>query len=603
VRKEAQRAGGTDGGDQLVAFVDRHWRVLVLLFWIGAATWLIWERRNGIRWFSLGDTDDNMRMMQVRALLEGQGWYDLRQHRMNVPEGANIHWSRLVDLPIAGIKVLMTPLLGGAQAEKVAVTLAPLLPMGVAMTALAVTARRLVAPAAFAIALGLLLCAPSLRGMFIPLRIDHHGWQLAMVALVVMGLTDAKRARGGVVLGLATAGSLTIGLEMLPYLAIGGAAAVLMWIRDAADARRLFTYGASLAGGCTFSWLVFTSYDNSGPVCDAMSPVWLSAMVLAGGLSVALAAWSPRHWSMRFAAAAAVGAALAAFFAGMWPHCLGRLEQSTPELERLWLDRVREAMPLYRHGWKTTAAVATLPVVGLVGYFAMLWRHRRDAERFAVWAALFLLAALSASLLLWQSRAGPAAQLLSIPGATALAWLVIGWFMTRTTLVVRILGAVATFLIISGIGTLYVTTRIKDPPGKARPHIQQANARCPTMPALRPIALQPKGNVLTFVDLGPRLITVTHHNAIIGPYHRNARQIIDVMLTWRGTPENALETVRRYRIDYVLICPNLSESTVYRAETPNGFYAQLTQGRVPAWLAPVTLPRDSPYRMWRVVRR
>ena len=40
--------------------------------------------------------------------------------------------------------------------------------------------------------------------------------------------------------------------------------------------------------------------------------------------------------------------------------------------------------------------------------------------------------------------------------------------------------------------------------------------------------------VLTFVDLGPRLITVTHHDAIAGPYHRNAAQILDVMRAWRG---------------------------------------------------------------------
>ena len=591
-------------GDRIAALIDRRWRMLVLLFWIGAAVWLIWDRWNGIRWFALGDTDDNMRMMQVRALLEGQGWYDLRQYRMNPPDGANIHWSRLVDLPIAGIKLLLTPVMGGRGAEKVAVTLAPLLPLGVLMAALAVTARRLVAPAAFAVALALVLCAPSLRGMFVPLRIDHHGWQLAMLALMVMALTDPKRARGGAILGLATAGSLTIGLEMLPYLAIGGAAAVLMWIRDAGEARRLFTYGASLAGGCAFSWLVFTSYDNSLLMCDVLSPVWLSAMILAGALCVALAAWSPGTALLRLAAAATGGAALAAAFAGMWPHCLsGRLEQTPPELEQLWLNRVREAMPLYRHGWKTTAITATLPVVGLIGYLMMLWRERKNPARLIPWAALFLLAATAAALLLWQSRAGPSAQLLSIAGATAFAWLLIGWFMTRTTVLVRVIGAAVAFVLVSGIGTLYLTRYVPDPPGPSRAHVDQANRRCPTMPALRPIALQPKGNVLTFVDLGPRLITVTHHNAITGPYHRNARQIIDVMRTWRGTPANALETVRRYRIDYVLICPNLSESTTYRVEAPNGFYVQLSNGRVPDWLAPVTLPEDSPYRMWRVVRR
>ena len=108
--------------------------------------------------------------------------------------------------------------------------------------------------------------------------------------------------------------------------------------------------------------------------------------------------------------------------------------------------------------------------------------------------------------------------------------------------------------------------------------------------------------MLTHVDLGPRLITVTHHDAVAGPYHRNSQAILDVMKGFRGTPEAAQAMIARRGIDYVLICPGLSETTVYRAESPNGFYAQLAKGKVPAWLAPVPLPKDNPYRMWRVIR-
>ena len=107
---------------------------------------------------------------------------------------------------------------------------------------------------------------------------------------------------------------------------------------------------------------------------------------------------------------------------------------------------------------------------------------------------------------------------------------------------------------------------------------------------------------MTFVDLGPRLITVTHHDAITGPYHRNAQQIIDVMRAFRGTPENARATAERYHADYLLVCPMMSESTIYRAEARGGFYDQLSQGRVPAWLTPVALPANSPFKMWRIVR-
>ena len=52
--------------------------------------------------------------------------------------------------------------------------------------------------------------------------------------------------------------------------------------------------------------------------------------------------------------------------------------------------------------------------------------------------------------------------------------------------------------------------------------------------------MQPKGMVFTFVDLGPRLIAVTHHDLVTGPYHRNGQQIADVMNFWRGSPEPRL---------------------------------------------------------------
>jgi hypothetical protein len=583
-------------------FYTRHWRLLVALFWVATAALLLYNRWGPIQWFSLGDTDDNMRMMQVRALLAGQDWYDLRQHRLDPPHGANIHWSRIVDLPIAAIMLVLRPLLGGQVAEKVAVALAPLLPMAVAMGAVAVTSRRLLSPKAFALGVALLLCAHSARGMWMPLRIDHHGWQLAMLSLAVAGLVDPRKARGGLTLGLATAVSLSIGLEMLVYVALAGAAVALMWIRDEGEGRRLATYGASLAGGCALGFLLFASYDNRLPVCDALSPVWLSAMVAAGAVAVGLTFLPLRSPLARFGAGAAFGAAIAAGFALAWPHCLGRLEGVSPELAEIWLNNVREAKPIYNHNWPTIVAVVTLPIIGLFGYLVMLWRLRREPAALVPWAAVAAIAAVAAAMLLWQSRAGPAAQLLSIPGAAALGWLIIPRIQKIQIMPVRVVGTVGAFAIISGLAFQHALQLFPEKPGKRVQAVNRANAKCPTLPALRPIALQPKGDVLTFVDLNPRLITVTHHNGVAGPYHRNQQAILDVMKTWRGDEANARRTVEQRGIDYVLICPGLSEATVHAAKAPKGFYVQLVKGNAPAWLEPVTLPKDSPYKMWRVRR-
>jgi hypothetical protein len=577
-------------------YLDRQWRRWLLLSWVILAAFMINYRWGAIQIFALGDTDDNMRIMQVRALLGGQGWYDLAQHRL---AGSNIHWSRLVDLPITGLKLLFTPFVGGRTAETIAVAAAPLLPMLVAMTALSVAVRRTISPIAYPLAIVLLSFAASAKGMWQPLRIDHHGWQLAMLAWAAASLTDPKRARGGATLGIATALSLAIGMEMLLYLAAAGAILALMWVRSADEARRLFAYGVTLAGGCSLAFLIFASEANRAPVCDALSPVWLSAMVAAGAVAVALAWASPATRLGRLGAAALAGGLLAAAFAFTWPDCLGRLERSTPELDRLWLSKVREAMPVWRHGAQIAIQTVTLPAAGLIGYGAMLWRHRRDPERLIPWAAIGLLAAIGAGLLCWQTRAGPAAQLLSIPGATALGWLIGAWFIAPGPRWHRIAGAIA-FLALCAAVTLF--SMWQNPVSNTRRSINIANNRCPTLTALGPIARQPRGMVMTFVDLGPRLITVTPHNAITGPYHRNARQIIDVMLAWRGNAANARATVDRYRADYVLICPNLSESTIYRSEAPDGFYMQLMRGKVPEWMTPVALPANSPYRMWRVRR-
>src|SRR5262245_58640260 len=98
----------------------RRWRSILVIAWLLYALFVISTRQANIAAFALPDTDDNLRMAQVRAWLDGQGWYDLVQHRFDPAHGgANIHWSRLVDLPIAGLILLFKPLVGGADAERI----------------------------------------------------------------------------------------------------------------------------------------------------------------------------------------------------------------------------------------------------------------------------------------------------------------------------------------------------------------------------------------------------------------------------------------------------------------------------------------------------
>jgi hypothetical protein len=246
--------------------------------------------------------------------------------------------------------------------------------------------------------------------------------------------------------------------------------------------------------------------------------------------------------------------------------------------------------------------VVSLPITGLIGYGIMLWRTRHDVQALVPWAALGAVALIAAATLLWQSRAGPSAQLLAVPGASAIGWLLIPRIQESSNMLLRVVGTVGTFLIISGLGPQYAQQLVPDKPNTRLKAVNRANGQCPTLAALRPIAQQPKGYVLTFLDLNPRLIAVTHHDGVAGPYHRNEAAILDLVRVWRGSAENARQMVARRGIDYVLICPGLSESTMYSSGAPKGFYVQLAKGQVPGWLQPIPLPKDSPYRMWRVRR-
>lgn len=585
----------------LVRELDRYWLRLTLLAWLAAGIWFLFDRWNAIQWLSLGDTDDNMRLAQVRALLHGQGWYDLRQYKLNPPGGFDIHWSRIVDLPIAALILILKPFVGVAEAERLACGIAPILPLSIAMVGIAATVRRLVSGTAWILALVFLLagCTSTIL-MFMPDRVDHHGWQLAMLSLTVAGLADPKAGRGGAIVGIASAVSLTIGLELLPYAAMAGAIIALRWVWDRTDAPRMTVYALSLAGGSALGFALFASNANQVLRCDALTPVWLSVMIAAGVLLFLLGRFSPEQRWVRLALAVVAGAAIVIGFALLFPQCLGRPEQVSPELAREWLDNVREARPIYRHAFRTAFPIVVLPVIGLIGALIATWRARGTA-RASDWVPVLLFCSFAAAMLLWQARAAPAAQLLAVPGATALGWIVLPWCLNSRLLVVRVVGTVVAFLTVSGLFSGLAIKYLQiDQPSKRVQIVNNASGRCPTIPALAPLDKLPAQTIFTFVDLGPRLITVTHHNAIAGPYHRNGDAILDVQHAFKGTPENFRAIAKRHGATLLLICPNMAESTIYRSRAPGGFYDQLAHNKVPDWLEQLPLPKKSPLRLFRI---
>lgn len=593
----------------------RHWKWLTFLIWIAIAVTMVVTRWSAIHWLVLGDTDDNIRYVQVKDWLAGQGWYDLRQYRLDPPGGANIHWSRLVDVPLAGLILFFRAFVDQDMADRLACGIAPLLPLLLLMLSLGFIGRRLAGPNGWLIAVLAPLAAQMGFGMYAPMRIDHHGWQLALALTMLAGVIDTNRLRGGIMAGVSSALSIAIGMEMIVYLAAGGGLIALRWVfRDGAE-RRMLPYALSLGGATSLCYVIFASYANREQVCDALSPIWVAVFGAASAGMVLLALAPLRGWMARLGAGAVVGGAVALFFWLNWPQCLSPY-QISPELERLWLANIREAKPITAQAQSMVVPLLAIPLAGLIGLLWALWDARRDAERLWAWATVGLMMIFAIALLFWQLRAGPAAQLLAIPPAAWAAHRLIVAILTGSRRAKIAAGAgVALLTAIACAYPLYpqamklyqqatgTVPRPWRPSAVARTDaIKKANGRCRTQPALAVLDQLPPATIFTMVDLGPRLIATTHHSALAGPYHRNGATILDIHHAFDGPARDFRAIAAKHHATYLLVCPWFPEGTIYQSRNPAGFYADLMRDKLPDWLVPVPLTTDMtlPYQLYRI---
>ncbi|QNP44149.1 hypothetical protein H9L15_06400 [Sphingomonas daechungensis] len=76
------------------------------------------------------------------------------------------------------------------------------------------------------------------------------------------------------------------------------------------ERRRLSSYAVTFGGGTAFGFLAFASYANRLPVCDALSPVWLSDALLGSALLLGLSMVEAKDWKLRFVLALGAGSSL-----------------------------------------------------------------------------------------------------------------------------------------------------------------------------------------------------------------------------------------------------------------------------------------------------
>lgn len=515
-------------------------RVQVLLCWLIFAVPVI-------LWASVTlDTDSAMRLVEVRDLLHGQSWFDTTQYRMNVPLGVPMHWSRLVDAPIA----LLIRLAG----EKIALTAWPLLLFGAVLAALARLAFLAGGRIAMSIVLVLALLCVFLLPLFLPGSIDHHNVQIALMLWTMVFVTE----RRAILAALGVALSLTVGLEVLPY-AILAILASLFWLGGQAPRARAFGVALAVMAALLLVAVAARRYQTA-PVCDTYS-LFYAALLVTGGVGLALITLLPRH---RYAALGVLTLLLAAEAVLLGPACLhGPYGGMDAQLRLIFLARINEA----RSAREFIIFAPSEFVAGFVYAcvaFAAGFAAPSGRARCVILA--FAFAALLTSL--WQVRAVPFAVFFALP--------VLAAALTRLRLVplamALLLGNQAAFAV-AGVAI----------EGKARhdARIQafQAQNACAAPAAIGLLNAHPPGRVAAFVDQGPAILAYTPDSVIAGPYHRDAAGILDSYRIFTSPPDQAHALLKARQISYLMMCAAAPDMAFYRAHGAKGLAAH-----APLWL-------------------
>jgi hypothetical protein len=547
-----------------------------------------------------------MRLVQVQDFIDGAGWYNLTQARVNPPQGLEMHWSRLPDLPLAAV-ILMIEHLGIDRQIAIALTaraVPPLIGIGFFFAFVWATAP-LVRPTGiiFAGLVSITLWLPLTQ--FAAGRVDHHGWQLLFAALTsgtVIRLILNPYVRGPALLGgcVGTLG-LWVGAEAIPWIGMAAAALTLNWIRHGRPGGNVLAlFGVTLALTSTLLLpLVVPSVRLSTPACDAFSIVSLGlagAVALLGlGAAAADRLMPLGNPLIRLVLSLIIGALALAFLLVLFPECQeGPFSQVSPEIG-FWIQSVRESQSLaetLKLAPGDAAASIALPALSLA--VALTAAARSKGVQRTLWLVLLTWSAAGIVLLLWQIRT---AFLANLYAGMSLAWLAAcagqraegasrSFERILLSAVVPITVAVLPVIAYLGAESTPDGNRLKTTPAcDLKPVVSALNDHRMGDPRL----------IAADIDLGPELILMTPHLVLAAPYHRNTDGLLDIRRFLLGDVFSAAEVVRRRGVDVIVLCP---QDQPAGSEGGVPFRRQLLAGDIPLWL--LKLPVDSEVNLFVV---
>jgi len=559
----------------------------------------------------LADTDDAMRLTVIRDWLGGQNWLDHTQYRLNTPFGADIHWSRLIDVPIAVLMALFS-IFSPAHGETIALYVWPLLLLFGLLCLTSWLSVYLAGPDAQLPGLALPVFSVAIMAEFAPGRIDHHNVQtLLTMAIVLASVLAWKHRHAAIWAGIAASTSLAIGTEGLPFIAAAIICFGLIWVVDGSRGDSLLRFGLSFAASAITHLVIavpppqyFTAH------CDALSIVFVGAAIGVGLVFVILAFLpvAARHWSLRLAIGITMGTILCAILLVLFPNCIaGPYADLDPWLVENWLAGISEAKPVWTSFTALPAYTLGLALPPLFALLALSWRMMGDrSEKRAEWLILGLFLLFAVLTFVLQVRGARLAATLAVPAG---AWVILmarRQYLKKTTLI-SITGLLTSWLAFSGLPITLALSYVfpplaspSAPTSNATPVTAFNRAECAMPPAFDALAQLETQPIMAPIDLGAHILAYTAHSVVAAPYHRDQQGVRDAFRFFNGSEADALGILQARDIWLVVICPSLPELSGVGEIANDSIVSGIAAGSLPDWLSEIPTSGET-LRIYKVL--
>ena len=549
---------------------------------------------------TLGDPDDAMRLVLVRDLMAGRGWYDQLVTRLQPPLGTMMHWSRLVDGVLAALIWTFRLALPPPAAETAVRLLWPLFLIFPAVVAALAIARRLGGSLAVFVCAVLLAINQLAFAEFIPGRIDHHNIQITLVMIAMAcAMAGERRSNWALLAGVSTGLALAVGIEGLPFHVVIGASYGLLAALGRDETRTTRNYAVALLAATLVFYLVQTPpWRWSLAFCDAIGANFVSGVaVAAGGLLIMTAGRIRNSLRARMIVLSLTALAASGAYLAFDPRCIrGVFAAVDPRIVPFWFSSVYELQPLsvmMTHYWNFGIALILMSAMMVVSAIFLLvreWPVPRPATGLA--GAAILVAVATGY---FAFRMENYVQWLGFPVLAAAFSIIAARFwkglMVPTAAFAALLSPVgAVAFALQGYTSV---TGTPDAP-VSTPASNQAAELCHDTAAFRPLAALKPGLVLADIYMGPFILAHTPHMALTAPYHRMTWGILAAHDAVSAPAVQAEAKFRALKIDYLVECPT---DNVHRA--PGSIETDLARGQMPVWLEKLSA-RDDTLQIYRV---